>query len=267
MDKISCCRICASSSREIFRTKVLRKYDIAYYYCDTCGFLQTQEPFWLQEAYEESITLPDTGGLLRSLSLAEIVSVLICFNFDRNARYLDFAGGYGVFARRMRDIGFDFYWQDRYSPNLFARGFEYTPDAGKIELITSFESFEHFSEPLKEIESMLALSKNIVFTTDLLPAPIPGPEEWYYYGLQHGQHVSFYSMKTLRYIADRYGLKLYSVHPVHILTPKAISSFALKLLLRLRRFGLFLYIKRIMKSRTVPDSISLAQGDPKQRLG
>ena len=256
------CKICASSTREIFRAKVLRKYDVAYYYCEKCGFLQTQEPFWLHEAYGESITLPDTGGLLRSLSLAEIISVLICFNFGRNARYLDFAGGYGVFTRRMRDIGFDFYWQDRYSPNLFARGFEYTPDLGEIELITSIESFEHFSEPLKEIESMLALSKNIVFTTDLLPTPVPGPEDWYYYGLQHGQHISFYSMKTLRYFADRYGLKLYSVHPIHILTVKNFSSAILKLLLGLRRFGLFVYIKRIMKSRTVSDSISLAQGSP-----
>jgi len=260
------CRICKSKTKRYFEAQILSKYLIAYYYCDTCGFLQTQEPFWLSESYHESITLPDTGGLLRSLSLAEIISVLICFSFDRNARYLDFAGGYGVFARRMRDIGFDFYWQDRYSPNLFARGFEYTPDAGKIELITSFESFEHFREPLKEIESMLALSKNIVFTTDLLPTPVPGPEDWYYYGLQHGQHISFYSLRTLQYIADKYRLKLYFVHPLHILTPRTISSTSLKLLMRLRRFGLFLYIKRIMKSRTVEDSITLAQNGTKRSL-
>lgn len=256
------CKICKSKTTEYFEAQILSKYLIAYYYCNTCGFLQTEEPFWLREAYDESITLPDTGGLLRSLSLAEITSVLICFNFDRTARYLDFAGGYGVFTRRMRDIGFDFYWQDRYSPNLFARGFEYTPDLGKIELITSFESFEHFSEPLKEIESMFTFSKNIVFTTDLLPDPVPGPEDWYYYGLQHGQHISFYSKKTLRYIADKYGLNLYYVPPIHILTPKTIPSTILKLLLGFRRFGLFFYIKRIMKSRTVADSISLAQSGP-----
>lgn len=256
------CRICTSSPREIFRARILRKYDVDYYYCDTCGFLQTQEPFWLHEAYHEPITLPDTGGLLRSLTLAEITSVLIYTLFERNARYLDYAGGYGLFTRRMRDIGFDFYWRDRYSPNLLARGFEYSEDLGKVELITSFESFEHFSEPITEIEAMLALSRNIIFTTELLPIPVPRPEEWYYYGLKHGQHISFYSLRTLQYIADRYGLRLYSVHPIHILTPKTISSAFLKVLLGLRRFGLFLYIKRNTQSRTVGDSIALTGCDP-----
>ncbi|MGD1074632.1 MAG: class I SAM-dependent methyltransferase [Thermodesulfovibrionales bacterium] len=235
----------------------MRKYDVSYFYCDMCGFLQTEEPFWLPESYHESITLPDTGGLLRSLALAEIISVLIYFIFDRSARYLDYAGGHGLFTRRMRDIGFDFFWRDRYSPNLLASGFEYTEDLGSIELITSFESFEHFSDPIKEIETMLALSRNIIFTTDLLPSPVPQPEDWYYYGLPHGQHISFYSLRTLQYIADRYRLKLYSVYPLHILTPKNLSSASLKLLLRLRGLGLFLYVKRKMRSRTVDDSIVL----------
>ncbi|HAM52397.1 MAG TPA: methyltransferase type 11 [Nitrospiraceae bacterium] len=259
MDKKMLCRICASLPQEMFRATILRKYDIAYYYCDTCGFLQTQEPFWLQESYAESMTLPDTGGLLRSLSLAEVVSVLIYFIFDRNAQYLDFAGGYGIFTRRMRDIGFDFYWLDRYSPNLLARGFEYTQELGNVELITSFESFEHFVEPNREIKTMLALSKNLIFTTEVLPTPVPRPEDWYYYGLQHGQHISFYSLRTLHYLADSNGLKLYSVPPLHILTEKAISSASLRLLLALRKFGLFFFIKRRMKSRTVGDSIALAR--------
>ncbi len=38
--------------------------------------------------------------------------------------FLDYAGGYGVFTRLMRDIGFDFYWHDPYTQNLFANGFE-----------------------------------------------------------------------------------------------------------------------------------------------
>jgi hypothetical protein len=239
--------------------KILSKYDVVYYQCGTCGFLQTEEPFWLTEAYHESMTLSDTGGLLRSLSLAETISVIIYFLFDRNARYLDFAGGYGLFTRRMRDIGFNFCWQDRYSPNLFARGFEYSEDAGDIELVTSFESFEHFSEPMREIETILELSKNIVFTTELLPSPVPGPKEWYYYGLRHGQHISFYTLRTLQYIADRYGLKLYSEYPIHILTPKTISPAVLRLLLRLRRFGLFLYVKKNMRSRTAEDSVAIAE--------
>jgi hypothetical protein len=253
------CRICGTRTPELFKALLMTKYEVSYYYCDTCGFLQTEEPFWLTEAYHESMTLSDTGGLLRSLSLAEVVSVIIYFMFDRHARYLDFAGGYGLFTRRMRDIGFNFFWQDRYSPNLFARGFEYSEDTGDIELVTSFESFEHFSEPVKEIETMLAMSKNIIFTTELLPSPVPRPDEWHYYGLHHGQHISFYSLRTLQFIADRYGLKLYSECPIHILTPKRISPAALRLLLKLRPYCLFLYVKRNMKGRAVRDSIALVE--------
>jgi hypothetical protein len=251
------CRICASPSRECFKARVLNKYNVAYYSCDACGFLQAEQPYWLEESYQVPMAASDTGGLLRSLSLAEITSVLIYFLFDKNARYLDFAGGYGLFTRRMRDIGFDYYWYDHYSPNLFARGFEYRDGLGAVEVVTSFESFEHFSDPLMEIEAMLSFSKIIIFTTDLLPQPIPQPSEWYYYGLHHGQHISFYSLQTLRFIADKYGLNLYAVNPVHILTPRTIHPTFIRMLLRLRRFGLFFYIKRSMKSRTVSDSIDL----------
>jgi hypothetical protein len=257
-ETLGICRICGSTSQEVFRAKVLLKYDVAYYYCEKCGFLQTEEPYWLEEAYQSSITASDTGGLLRSLAHAEIVSVLIYFLFDRYARYLDFAGGYGVFTRRMRDIGFDFYWQDRYTQNLFARGFEYTDDIEDIEVLTSFESFEHFEDPIGEVEKMLSVSKTIMFTTELLPHPLQ-PYEWHYYGLHHGQHVSFYSLKTLQFIADRYDLNLYNAPPLYILTPKIINSIQLNLLLKLRRFGLFLYVKKVMKSRTVSDSIQLAK--------
>jgi hypothetical protein len=257
------CRICGSTAQKVFKARILGKYDVAYYHCDVCGFLRTEDPYWLEESYREAINLSDTGALLRSLALAEITSVIIYFLFDKNTRYLDFGGGYGLFTRRMRDIGFDFFWQDRHTTNLVAKGFEYTPDMGKVELITSFETFEHFVDPLQEIEMMLSMSKNILFTTGLLPTPLPPGGDWHYYGLEHGQHISFYSLRTLQYIADKYSLNLYSVHPIHILTPKHISLVTLKLLLGLRRFGLFLYIKRIMKSRTVGDSITLAQSGSK----
>jgi hypothetical protein len=253
------CRICSALSQEVLEARILGKYNVKYYFCNKCGFLQTENPYWLKEAYQSSITVSDTGGLLRSLAHAEIVSVLLYFLFDKHARFLDFAGGYGVFTRRMRDIGFNFYWQDRYTQNLFVPGFEYTDDIGDIEVLTSFESFEHFKNPIEEIETILSFSKSIIFTTELLPCPLPQPDEWHYYGLHHGQHISFYSLKTLQFIADKYELNLYAAHPLHILTSKRINSIQLNLLLKLRRFGLFLYVKKKMRSRTVSDSIKLSK--------
>ena len=253
------CKICNFHTSQIYRTKIMNKYEIDYYYCNHCGFLQTEEPKWLDEAYSLSITDSDTGGLLRSLVFAELCSVLFYFIFNKNSRYLDFGGGYGIFTRRMRDIGFDVYWYDKYSTNLLARGFEYNEDLGKVGAITAFECFEHFSNPLKEIETMLALSKNIIFTTALLPYPVPKPEEWYYYSLHHGQHISFYSHRTLEYIANKYDLNYYSTGSLHFLTEKRLEPFLINLLLKMKRYGLFLFVKRNMTSRTVSDSIKFSK--------
>lgn len=244
------CKICESESYEFSRAKILKKYDIAYFRCANCGFIQTEETYWIDEAYQESINVSDTGIIARNIYLGKTTASIIYFLFDRNACFLDYAGGYGLLTRMMRDIGFDFYWHDPYTKNLFARGFEYT-GSGEIELITSFESFEHFVNPIQETEKILAISKNLLFTTELLPNP--EPNDWWYYGLEHGQHISFYSMKTLRFIASKYSLNLYSDgKSIHLLTTKKISSKFFKLLCRLNRPVCF-YVRRTMKSKTFDD--------------
>ena len=155
----------------------------------------------------------------------------------------------------MRDIGFDFYWYDPHSTNLLARGFESKSNRLKYELITSFESFEHFVEPVKEIKSMLQFSDNILFSTGLLPFLIPMPGEWWYYALESGQYISFYSYKTLKYIAQSYNINFYSNgNNIHLFTKnKKINNKLFNFLLKFQRFGLFFYVKKKMKSLTVDD--------------
>ncbi|VVB53206.1 Methyltransferase domain protein [uncultured archaeon] len=251
MDIIKC-KICGSITRGIFNAQILCKYNVKYHYCDDCGFLQTEYPFWLKESYQDSINLSDTGLISRNLYLSKVTAIIIYFMFDKNARFLDFAGGFGILVRLMRDIGFDFYWNDLYTKNLFARGFANETNK-KVELITCFEAFEHFVEPLEEIETMMKISKNIVFSTVILPNSIPKPHEWWYYGLEHGQHISFYSMRTLRYLAKKYGLNFYSMNGIYMLTEKNLNPLILKLLVRLHNLGLFEYVLKNMKSKTFED--------------
>ena len=249
------CKICNYRTEYIFSAKILNKYDVKYFHCPKCGFLQTEEPFWLKEAYSNSISITDTGIMARNIGSSKITAVILYFLFDPHGKYLDFAGGYGIFTRLMRDIGFDFYWLDLYSPNLVARGFESKSISLKYELITSFESLEHFVEPIKEIESMIKFSDNILFSTELLPSTLPKPEEWWYYGLNHGQHISFYSYKTLKYIAQKYNMNLCSNgRGIHMFTKnRKINNRLFNFLLKLQRLGLFFYVKRKMKSLTVAD--------------
>lgn len=250
------CKICLQPTNQIFTSKILNKYDIKYYHCEHCGFLLTEEPYWLEEAYGESINVSDTGYMQRNLNLSAKLTVLLSLYFDENATYLDYAGGYGVFVRLMRDIGFDFRWADKYTSNLFAREFEYHGET--IEAITTFESFEHFVNPLDEIEKMLSISKTITFSTELLPTPIPKPNEWWYYGLDHGQHISFYSEKTLRFIADKYSLHYFNLGAVHVLTDKKLPKYT-KFLLKFTKFGLHKLCAKLLKSKTWDDYIKMSK--------
>ena len=65
------CKICTQTTKQIFTAKILNKYDIKYYHCEYCGFLQTEEPYWLDEAYKDPITLTDTGYLQRNILLSK----------------------------------------------------------------------------------------------------------------------------------------------------------------------------------------------------
>jgi hypothetical protein len=246
------CRLCNTQIQPIFSSEILKKYTITYYHCNNCGLLQTENPYWLKESYHESINSTDTGILARNIDNSKIVASIIFFFFNKNAKFLDFAGGFGISTRLMRDIGFDFFWFDPFTDNLVARGFEYS-DNLKIELVTCFECFEHLVNPREDIEKMLAISKNIFFTTSLLPNPVPKPDQWWYYGLEHGQHIAFYSKETLQFISRKYGLFLYSVGNFHLLTKKRISPFFFKFVVIFHDALFYLLIKRQRNSRTFGD--------------
>ncbi len=252
------CKVCNSSTQRVFTSKILEKHDVKYFKCDNCGYLCTEEPFWLEEAYSRSINLSDTGLLDRNIYFSKVLSVLIYFYFNKNGIFLDYAGGYGVFTRLMRDIGFDFYWHDPYTQNLFANGFEkdIKPDS-RFELITAFEVFEHLVNPKEEISKMLRLSDTIVFSTELLPREIPEPKDWWYYGFNHGQHISFYSEKTLRALANQLKLNYYNVNGIHILTEKKFNNTLLVLIKKFRNFGLYQIVKKISKSKTFSDHLNI----------
>jgi hypothetical protein len=240
------CRLCGEQANRLFEATI-RKKDLAeYYLCTRCGLLQIGDPHWLTEAYKEPINVTDTGIVQRNIALSYSAAILICMLFDPKAKYLDYAGGYGLLTRIMRDYGFDFLWHDPFADNIFAKGFEYVPkeqkDRNEIEMVTAFECFEHFSAPSKEIAKIFKYSRNLLASTLLFPEPIPKPEEWWYYGLEHGQHICFYAKRTLEYIARSYGVNIYSANEgIHLFTPLELGSYRDKfpwswLIARLRRF-------------------------------
>jgi hypothetical protein len=245
------CKICGTDSHFCFSGKILGKYDISYYHCSHCDFVQTERPYWLAEAYSRPINLLDTGYIQRNLFYSKRLTILLYLMFGKNGRFLDYGGGYGVFVRLMRDIGFDFCWDDKHTKNLFAAGLEWDRKT-RVDAVTLFEVFEHFVDPIKEIENLLEISDTIIFSTELHPNPLPRAENWWYYGLDHGQHVAFYSKVTFDYIADKYALSYHNLGSLHILTRKKVSTLSL-FATKFSNLGLDRLIAKLLESKTWSD--------------
>jgi hypothetical protein len=124
--------------------------------------------------------------------------------------------------------------------------------------VITFESFEYFINPMAEIENLLKISKNIIFSTELLLRSIPQPNKWWYYGVDHGQHISFYSKKTFEFIANKYKSHYLNLGSLHILSERKIPSYT-KYLLKLSKFGLYKLLKKQLKSKTWEDHLKMEE--------
>ncbi|SHF60983.1 class I SAM-dependent methyltransferase [Pedobacter caeni] len=197
----------------VFTLRVLNKYDVKYFRCLETGFIQTEEPYWLDEAYSSAITKLDIGMLSRNEYLRDQTIKLISGYFNADQRFLDYAGGYGIFTRLMRDKGYDYYHSDIYCQNIFAEYFDLKdcPDKNGFELVTAFEVFEHLVNPKEEIQRVLGFSDHLFFTTELQPEELKNNlPEWWYIAPETGQHIALYTLASLRYMAKEMGYNFYS---------------------------------------------------------
>ena len=208
MPRARVCRLCGSEARVAFHATVLAKHAVDYEHCTACDYLQAAAPHWLDEAYTRPINLEDTGLVQRNLLLSRLMALLLFSGGLRQGRFLDYAGGYGLMTRLMRDYGFDFHWTDPYTQNLFAAGFEGALE-GRYTAISAFEVLEHMLDPARELAALLDHTDTLIVSTELRPAPVPATG-WAYYGFGHGQHIGFFSRASLERLAERTGVRLLS---------------------------------------------------------
>ena len=97
----------------MFTARILGKYDVGYHWCQGCGLLQTEPPYWLEEAYRDPIATIDTDIVARNFWCARRIASLLYFQLGSKGKYLDVGGGHGLLTRMLRDLGLDFYWSDR----------------------------------------------------------------------------------------------------------------------------------------------------------
>lgn len=226
------CRLCDGSLSHRFNVKILGKHDVNYFECADCCSLQTEPPYWLDEAYgNENLSNLDTGAVQRNIhNLAACFAIFKLFNV-RNA--IDIGGGDGLLCRMLRDYEINCYVKDKYATPTYAQGFT-EQDFDTPDLVIGFEVLEHFPNPKSDLDDLFKHNSNAL----LLSTAIYTNEkkDWWYLTLESGQHVFFYSKKALELIAEKYNYSLIvsGGFILFVRNTTALKKAVAKLLLKVR---------------------------------
>jgi 2-polyprenyl-6-hydroxyphenyl methylase/3-demethylubiquinone-9 3-methyltransferase len=228
------CKVCRSpaplfgavdfnKSCEERRGARLPHYGFAVYYrrCPSCGILFTDcfdrwsHAEFQQHIYNSAYVQVDPDYREKHpLDAATLVAAQ--FGAHRNTlSVLDYGGGSGLFAERMRLSGFADC--DTYDP--FTPGFDRPPDR-TYGLVTCFETLEHTPEPaacVQAIDKSLEPNGIVVFSTLVQPPDFDKLGiNWWYVAPRNG-HISIHSAKSLALLWDAQGYALTSMtNDVHI---------------------------------------------------
>lgn len=195
------CRLCDSTADWRFSLDLIGRHKVRYYECTSCGSLQTELPYWLDEAYANSnLARLDTGAAQRNIT--NLGALLAWVKIANIRTVVDIGGGDGLFCRLLRDYGIDARLEDRYAANTYAQGFDDGPRAAPI-LYTAFEVLEHYASPKDDLANLFGLEpESIVITTSLYEGQGP---DWWYLTPDSGQHVFFYTRRAMQLIGARFG--------------------------------------------------------------
>lgn len=243
------CRLCGSPAREAFQLKILQRHDVRFFECGHCGSLQTEQPYWLQEAYHAAITSTDTGVVIRNV-VCQAAIFAIARIMHVAGSLLDFGGGPGMLCRMLRDLGFDAYVSDRYADPVYARRFALQLDEARerrIGLLSAIEVFEHFENPAVSARELFSIGPRVIVVTTVL---YHGEgRSWWYIGKDTGQHIFFYTTKAMEWLAAQHGYHYLGRHGFHVFSRDPFT-LGQRILLRLAISTLGLRLVRIWIAAT-----------------
>ena len=184
---------------------------IPYYRCTNCRFLFTNafddwgQADFQREIYNDDYILVDPDFVsVRPLEYAEILAARTASR-KGSIRLLDYGGGQAVFARRMRELGFDAASYDPY----FRSGLD--PRLGeKFELIHCREVIEHSPDPRAfalDVQRFLGDDGVIFLSTVLQPPDILELNLRWWYAAPRNGHISLFSRESLALIWQELGLQ------------------------------------------------------------
>ena len=191
------CLICQSETKDlsIASRKFLHCQACLFTSLDPQHFLNIEDEKARYELHENTI---DNEGYVKMFE--EFIAYAIS-PFQVN-KVLDYGSGpEPVLTELLKRKG---YQAESYDPFYAQNSFT----ANSFEMIVSTEVFEHFFDPLKEIEKVLSLLKTGGYLS-IMTRFNPGPREfenWFY--KNDPTHVSFYALETFEFLAQKYKLEI-----------------------------------------------------------
>ena len=157
----------------------------------------------MNEAYDPLNERFDTGQLVRSLNNAAFLNALVAHLGLPKGPIIDYGCGSGLLTRLLRDVGLDAWGFDAYSQPRLAIGFHRTTLEG-AKAINLCEVAEHFDDPAGYFDEIFASGIEIlIMQTGIFESPDPN---WGYLSVEHGQHIFFYTSKTIEFLAKRHNM-------------------------------------------------------------
>ena len=176
-----------------------KKIETNLRHCQNCDYLFLPNPDWLDIAYETEF-FGDSGYVLRNLNIfKKSITLFRCWKIISNKKLLpygcDLGAGLGIFARLMRDNGYEFYGSDEFCSMPLIRPFVETNSRSKIK--TAFEVVEHLPSLTKFLKEQIKEVDLFLFSTELRDEGFIPKSDWWYYVFPTGQHIGFHSKKSL----------------------------------------------------------------------
>jgi 2-polyprenyl-6-hydroxyphenyl methylase/3-demethylubiquinone-9 3-methyltransferase len=183
---------------------------IYYRRCQRCGFIFTTAfDGWDFDAFRKSIYNDDYVVVdpdyaeVRPAGNASVIAASFA-QAKASMTILDYGGGAGLLAERLREAGFTASTYDPFS------SFNAMP-AERFDLITCFEVMEHVPSPEKTVAEMLGLMKKpgaILFSTLVQPANIDAIGLNWWYAAPRNGHISLYTTASLALLFQPHGMKV-----------------------------------------------------------
>ena len=238
------CKVCGTPS-ELFgvvdfhksceeargRRLALSGCPVYYRRCGQCGFAFTDAfDGWSQEDFQQQIynadyVLVDPDFVdVRPTGNARLVADSFA-DARSTMRVLDYGGGAGLLAERLRAEAFDAETYDPFSQ------FNALPDE-QFDLITCFEVMEHLPWPRETVRTMDGLLKEegaILFSTLVQPEEFMREGLAWWYAAPRNGHISLYSTAALALLFKPLGMRVVSFNAALHMAYRRVPPFALHL--------------------------------------